>query len=194
MRMFCLWIFILFSVVPRAQADTAIEVFKREFIERYLEKFYRGEPFDFEGFSCKGNPDVDEATSCVNAKGLAVIGVKNIDRRSKGSPANFSAVGTVVSDAPVLPEFDWSVRSNADMDALLDKMTDWAKSKPATTTGELCPKPKDYDSRGLKEVRKSIFNIVSPTGERGYLIGVIYSTSTGNMTLLGFMRGEGFCD
>ena len=196
MRMFFLCVFILIGGALRVQADTAIEVFKREFIERYLETFYRGEPFDFEGLKCEGNPVVDEATSCVNADGFAVIGVRNIDRRSSGSPAKYSAAAIVVSEAPILEkrEDDWSVRSKADMDEIIDAIEIWAQSKPQTIVGDLCPKPKGYDNGGLKELRKSVFHVVSPSGERGFLIGVMYSTSTGNMVLFGFMRGEGFCE
>lgn len=193
MRMF-LCILMLIGVGLRAQAETATDVFQREFIARYLETFYRGEPFDFAGLKCEEDPAVEKSTSCVTADGHAVIDVRNIDRRNEGGKALWRGVAIAVTEEPVLPKFDWSVRGRADMDAIMAAIEGWAKPKPATTIGDLCPKPKDYDSRGLKEVRKSIFHVVSPKGERGYLIGVIFSTDVGNIMLFGFMRGEGFCE
>ncbi|MDZ4312035.1 MAG: hypothetical protein U1A24_15925 [Cypionkella sp.] len=193
MRVFFLCIFILFSMVPRAQADTAIEVFKREFVERYLETFYKGEPFDFAGLNCKSTPTVAEKTACVNSDGDAMIQVRNIDRDSNGRVELWKGVGLVLSNPPNPPEADWSIRSKTDMDQIVDIMAEWAKSKPGTTIGDFCIKPTGDDDPALTDVRRYMFNVVSSTGERGYLIGVIFSTEFGNMVLFSFMRGEGFC-
>lgn len=194
MRMFVLCVFILISAALSAQADTATAVFKREFIERYLETFYKGEPFDFVDLNCKSVPTVAEKTACVDENGHAMIQVRNIDRRSNGRVELWKGVGVVLSNPPNPPEADWAIRSKTDMDQIVDAMAEWAKSKPETTVGNFCIKPTGGDDPALTDVRRYMFNVVSSTGERGYLIGVIFSTEFGNMILFSFMRGEGFCE
>lgn len=194
MRMFFLCIFILISGVLSAQADTALEVFKREFIERYLETFYRGEPFDFEGLKCKGNPALDKYTNCVNAHGVAVIDVKNIDRRGEGGEAHLRAVTMAATEEPVLPELDWSVRGRADMDKIMDAIDDWAASKPSAKKRNRCAGSGEDGKDRMKVVRVSAFDIVSENGEDGFLLANIVSSNVGYILVFGFMRGEGFCE
>ncbi len=194
MRMFFLCFFILFSMVLRVQADTAIEVFKHEFIERYLETFYRGEPFDFEGLNCKGNPAVDKYTNCVNAHGIAVIDVKNIDRRGEGGKALLSSVTMAVGEEPILPEADWSVRGRAGMDEIMDAIDAWAASKPSAKRRNRCAGSGEDGQDRMKVVRVSAFDIVSENGEHGFLLANIVSSNVGYILVFGFLRGEGFCE
>ncbi len=194
MRMFFLCIFVLIGTSLHAQADTAIAVFKREFIERYLDTFYRGEPFDFAGLKCKGNPAVDKYTNCVNDQGIAVIDVKNIDRRGEGGKALWSGVAIAVTEEPVLPEADWSVRGRADMDKIMDAIDEWAASKPSAKKRKRCAGSGEDGKDRMKVIRVSAFDIVSANGEHSFLLANIVSSNVGYILVFGFMRGEGFCE